>query len=504
MQQWAEQYPAPTIAQRGYFAGFDYVPVVTVASWLLMMVTGTEFGNASILAAAVAFGLLAIRSAGGIKSAPGLLNFVLIAKFLLIAIILKAFTFQPTDSHLLAPRKTCEVMAVGFFALFLGSALFRRTTKIKGVVRSVEETSLYLTLTIVFFIVCMSCALAILAFSVTNDQALTGGFWGIAHQFGSATSICIIPAMYYAWSSGSRRFLSHPLVLVILACELLYGIATTSKLLVMEPVLCYFAVGFIRYGMKSKALWAIVGVGLAFYMTIIYPYSQYVRDHGGRDGTLKERIEVIQEVFFNVSTDANFRDMVDLNIQGGDFYLGKNSLHPLSRLAMIGEADLLISATDATSTYTGWETIVNGLKLMVPSFIMPDKPISGGGNRLGHIAGQLAEDDLTTQVSFGFMANLYNAFGLTGVFFGTIIFIFVLYYGMRLWFADQTLSFGPFGSTIWYLTIGMLFQHSLVESPLGGILPSLLDLVAVVSLVVLSRFLNNSFGPNGRKYFGRL
>jgi hypothetical protein len=236
-----------------------------------------------------------------------------------------------------------------------------------------------------------------------------------------------------------------------------------------------------------------VAAGGFLYVSIIYPYSQYVRDHGGRDGTLQQRIEVIQEVFLNLVTNFDFRQSVDSRISANETYLGKDSLQPVSRLAMIGEADRLIAATDSTQSYSGWETITNGLKLAVPSFLMADKPSSGGGNFLGHIAGDLAPDDNDTQVSYGFMANLYNAFGLYGVLLGTIVFISIFYYVLRLWFADLSLTFGPWGSTIWYVLIGMLFEHSLIEAPIGNQLPALINLSAVVGLVYLSKFAVSSF-----------
>jgi hypothetical protein len=462
---------------------------MVVCYWLVMLITGTDLLDSSLLTAAIAFGLLSIKAAGGIKTAPGLLNFVLILKFVLIAVTLKALTWQASDSLLRAPHTTCEVMAVGFFALFLGSAIYGYSTKLKGLVSDVMDSQMYLMLAIVFSVICLGSTIAILIFQTSYDTNLSGGLWGVAHQFEVTTSFCVVPAMYYAWSSGSKRFLSHPLVVAILLVELAIGVASTTKQGMMEPLLCYLGVGFIRYGMRSKVVWGLVAAGAFCYTTIVYPYSQYVRNHGGRDGSIQERLQVIKEVFFEVSTDSDFRNVAETSTGSDDSYLGKDSLRPISRLAMIGEADRLIAATDETQSYTGWETITNGLKLMVPSFLIADKPTSGGGNFLGHIAGDLAPDDMATQVSYGIMANLYNAFGLTGVLVGTTIFISIFYYTMRIWFAHPDLSPGPYGSTIWYLLMGMLYEHGLVEAPIGNMLPALINTSSIVVLVYLSGFL---------------
>lgn len=463
--------------------------MVAVCYWLILLITGTDVLNATLLTAAIAFGLISVAAAGGIRSATGLLNFVLILKFLLIALVLKAFTMQASDSNLQTPRKTCEVMAVGFFALYAGSLLYRNAIKVQGLVRDVTDSRMYLALAIVFSVACLGSSLLLMVFQTSFTEGLSGGIWGVAHQLMTASSFCVVPAMYYAWSSGSKRFLSHPLVLAILTAEVLMGIASTSKEGMMEPLLCYLGVGVIRYGMRSKAIWTIVGVAGFLYVSVLYPYSQYVRDHGGREGSMSERLQIVKEVFFSVSTDADFRSMVESRISTGETYLNKDSLRSVSRLAMIGEADRLIAATDGTQSYTGWETIMYGVKMMVPSFLMADKPSSGGGNLLGHIVGELAPNDMVTQVSYGFMANLYNAFGLNGVLFGTILFISVFYYVLRLWFATPNLEFSPWGSSIWYLLIGMLYEHSLIEAPIGNILPSMVILMsAIVGLIFLARF----------------
>ncbi len=453
------------------------------------MMTGTDPVNAGLFTIAILFGLLAMQVAGGYRTVPGILNLVLLSKFLLFAVILKSVTWQAMDSQLRAPRATAEVMALGFIGLFLGTWLYRASMHPPGLVGEVTTARTYLALTLVFLVCCFLSAFVVLVFATSYDLELTGGLWGVAHNLAGLSSFCIVPAMYYAWSSGSKRFLSHPLVLTILSLQIVYGIMSTTKQGVMEPLLCFFSVGFIRYGWRNKTLWSLVAAGLVFYSSIVYPYSQYVRDHGGRDGDLASRLEAIEEVFFNVSTSSDYRDMVETKIYYGEPYLGKDALAPYSRMAMVGEADRLIAATDATQSYTGWETILLGLKLMVPSFILPDKPLSGGGNYLGHVAGDVADFDKTTQISYGVMANLFNAFSLKGVLLGSILFFAVFYYAIRFWYRDPTLTFGPFGSTIWYILLAMSYEHSLIEAPIGNLLPGLISSALVVSLVFAAKLL---------------
>jgi hypothetical protein len=454
------------------------------------MMTGTDAINAALFTIAILFGLLAIQIAGGVRTVPGALNLILISKFLLFAVIVKTLTWQALDSQLRAPRTTAEVMALGFIGLFAGTWLCRVLPSPAGLVGEVTSSRTYLALTIVFFGTTMLSAFAVLAFANTYSTELTGGFWGLANSLMVLAPFSIVPAMYFAWSSGSGRFLSHPLVVGILSVQVVYGIMSTTKERVMEPLLCFFAIGFIRYGLRNKTLWALVAVGLMFYSLILYPYSQYVRQHGGRDGDLATRLETIKEVFFNISTDASFRDKVEAQIAySSESYLGKDFLTPYSRMAMVGEADRLIAASQATESYTGWDTIVSGLTLMVPSFIMPDKPVTGGGNVLGRLAGDVAENDNITQISYGVMASLYNAFALKGALLGSLVFFAVFYYVIRFWYRDPILSFGPFGSTIWFILIALANQHSLIEAPVGNLLPGFINPLVVVALVYAAKFL---------------
>jgi hypothetical protein len=139
----------------------------------------------------------------------------------------------------------------------------------------------------------------------------------------------------------------------------------------------------------------------------------------------------------------------------------------------MGLADTLVAGTDE-SGQTGWETITWGFKLMVPSFIYPDKPIYPASNFLGHIAHEVSDDDYTTQVSYGIMANFYNAFSYPGVFIGTAVFIGSFYYILRLGFGRARCERRTAGTTAWFVLIIAHYHHMLVEAAVSGLMPSLL------------------------------
>ena len=104
---------------------------------------------------------------------------------------------------------------------------------------------------------------------------------------------------------------------------------------------------------------------------------------------------------------------------------------------MVGEADRLGSATERQQAFTGWETITWGFKLLTPSFLYAKKPTMEAGNYLGHIVGDIGPSDTETQVSYGVMANLYNAFSFIGVLVGTLVFFAGFYYWIRTFLGNR-------------------------------------------------------------------
>jgi hypothetical protein len=257
----------------------------------------------------------------------------------------------------------------------------------------------------------------------------------------------------------------------------------------METLIFYMLVGASRYGLRDKRLLALGAMGIFYYAAIIYPYSQYVRSHGGREGGLAERFAAIKDVFERVATNRDFRgDILATAEDSNGSYLDNETLKPFGRLAMVGEADKLVAATIERQAWSGWETITWGFKLAVPSFIDPDKPVLPPGNYLAHIAGEVGDGDLTTQVSYGVMANFFNAFAYPGVLVGTSVFFCGFYYLLYLLFGNPRWSSQPLGSTVWFLFIVTTFQHSLVEESVAGLIADVLNIaIVVLALYAMAR-----------------
>jgi hypothetical protein len=226
---------------------------------------------------------------------------------------------------------------------------------------------------------------------------------------------------------------------------------------------------------------------VCIYALLVYPYSQYVRSHGGREGSLTDRVETVTTVLSGVATDHDFRSKVDSGLEQKGAavpYLGTGSIAAFERLAMIGEADRLVAATVEQGTYTGWTTIYWGFELMTPSWLYPEKPVLAANNYLAHIVGDVASNDCTTQVSYGAMANFFNAFSYPGALIGTAVLFGALYYILRWFFGNPQWSRTPAGTTFWFIVIVANFHHVLAENSVSGIIPTILT--PMITLIAFS------------------
>ncbi len=466
----------------------------TTAFYLIgQLSVGTNALVASLVSVAILFGLLSIFAGGGIKSAYGCLNAVLIGKFLLIGIAIKIAFLQPSDDRLGAPLTTSLVMAIGFIGLFVGTLIQAHCPcpQVLSMNRRLND-SMLISLSIVLFVTSYGGYFASLIPASRGAGLQTGGWLGIARSFGSMSSLSIVPPMLYLWRRRARLWMTHPAVLGILSWSGVVGVFSTAKQAAMEPLLFYVLIGFLRYGWRDLRLWSIVSMGIIYYEVLVFPYSQYVRDNGGRQGTLEHRAEVTKDTFLRMASDGSFRSSVTDRVSAGS-YFGSGPLSAVSRLAMVAEADRLIGATERQHAFTGWETITWGFRLVTPSILYPKKPVFEAGNYLAHIVGEVGSSDSTTEVSYGVMANLYNAFAFAGVAVGTPLFFAGFYYWIRIFIGDPMWERQPTASALWFIWFIASFHHVIVESSLSGVIASLLFPAVLVPMYALSQGMSRFF-----------
>ncbi len=471
---------------------------VTFVAYLVgQLVVGTSLIVAAWFSLAILFGLLSVQAAGGVRTALGVLNLILIGKFLLLTIAMKMLTAEPSEKNLYAAETTAVVMAVGFLAVFLGTSIQRSLPQIRQVLPSeVPNISLLILAAIIFTAGCLGAIYNIRVQMGAGSVVNSGGLLGIARQFGALKAFSVVPAMLYLWRTGRKQYLSHPAILAMVAGCSILGLFGAQKAEAMEPSFYAALMVAARYGFRSRRFLGVAAAGLLLFLGFVYPYSQYARSHGVRQGDTDNRLLAIREIAPRLLFDPDFRNQVDFDIRTTETQCWDAwALLPLSRFAMVCPADRLIAVTDQLDSRTGWETITWGFKLLAPSFLYPNKPAFGTGNYLAHITGQLESGDQTTQVSFGLMANFYNAFRLPGVFIGTLVFFIAAYYWLTVLFGNPQFSGKPSVSVMFFLFLIGTYQHGLPENSFASLLPGMIVVPLLFSgLLVASAFI---VGPRG-------
>ena len=232
-------------------------------------------------------------------------------------------------------------MAMGFMGVFLGTVIQAHILcpRSLSLNRALSDRVL-LSLSMVLFVVSYAGYFASMIPEARGEGLQTGGWLGIARSLGSLRSFSMIPPMLYLWRLRTRLWMTHPAILGLLTWSSLVGIFSTGKQDAMEPLAFYVLVGFLRYGWGDLRLWSLVSMGTIYYAMIVFPYSQYVRNNGGRQGTFEQRALVTKETFLRAATDEDFRTTLNNRVSDGS-YLGSGSLSAFGRLAMVGPADQL-------------------------------------------------------------------------------------------------------------------------------------------------------------------
>jgi hypothetical protein len=472
------------------FGAFGWTAGTAFVYFLAQLAVGTDFRVAILFSLAIVFGLAAVQAGGGFRSAFGILNAVLLADFLLIGIFLKVLMGEPADTNLYSPVTTALVMAFGFLGLWIAATAVKQFPKPKNQVmpRSYSARE-YLALAIIFMVFTYGGYLIGMRPDLEGEGLQTGGILGYARAFSSFRSFAIVPVMFYVWKAGHKRFLSHPMVLGVLLFETAAGILATGKQEAVEPLFLYGVVAVMRLGFANRKIWALAALAAVFYAGLVYPYSQYIRYNGGRQGNALYRIESIEDTVWRLLTDPTFRDLVSARIDlPTRLYWNSPSMAPFSRLAMVCEADRLIAATERTEGYTGWETITWGFKLLTPHALLPNKPIYGANNYLAHIAGDAAMRNDETQWAYGVFANFYNAFGLVGVLLGSSVLFASFYCWLTLFFGNPKWSSHPTAAGLGLILILGSYQHSLVENSVSNVIASLATPVMLAVMCFLGKW----------------
>jgi len=451
---------------------------------MVQVIMGSDAAPALMLSGATFFGLLAVHAAGPLTGI-GILNFVLVTRMLLGAYVAKnVLLFQPVTENLLSPDSTADVMFLGFFAVWLATVLTHRLVPpIPWFTR--HEDLKHLRSILILMLVATVVSSVAVRFNATDGEALTGGAWGFAKALNSVRNLSLPILMVYLWRKNADRWLLHPATIALTTLLFVIGILSNSKQAMAEPLVFFIMMTLARYGWRHPVGWVVVPIGIVMFQFFIYPISQYARNQGGVNKDPVEAAIATGDIVKSYLTEPSFREFVRKNATSGGHwddgtaYLPEN-LVAMGRVALVGEADRLISASNVYQ-YTEWETITNSLLIAIPHFLLPSKPQSGSGNYLARYSGDLPPTDESTQVSYGFMANAYNAFGIGWVFPLSLITALVVLIPLSL------ISSGPAYLSPWSMFAIVSIHQTYIESSFSGLFGAFNVLILASILYITTR-----------------
>ena len=448
--------------------GFYYGALAACATLaLLQTALGGDPWPCLMLSGALYFGLLSAHTAG-LLSAIGLLNLILVVRVLVGAYFAKNVLLgDPITEGLLSPDSTSAAMLLGFAGVWLGTLVVVRFVRPLRWFGGEADVRQLRAIFVAMLVAGLATTVAV-RLSGSDGLEITGGGWGVVKTIASMRSLALPILMLLLWRSGARRWLMHPGVLALAVVLFAIGILSTSKQAMAEPVVFYVLMALARYGWRHPIIWIGLPAALAFFQFFVYPISQYSRYSAVTESDPRRAAAAALDLVVDYARDSSFREYVQqyaknsVRKDDGTGYLPERIVF-MQRFAMLGEADRLISATDRLE-YTRWDTIETSLLIVIPKFLYPNKPQLGAGNFLARFSGDLPPTDYITMVSYGFIANAYNAFGLLWVL--PLTFVTLLLFAGPL----SLVSSGPAYASVWSIFVLASMHQVYAESSFTGII----------------------------------
>jgi len=432
------------------------------ALWVVQLISGTAFLYASLVFLFVMVAGATVNALGGLRALPGFCVALLALKTVIISQFFKVLFWQPADSLLENPTRTIAVLIAGMAGIFAAAQLAGRIKYRRKIFSPLTEPKQLLRLAILAYIIGTGSYLYIniFGFDPNTGNIEVGGLIGIARQLAMVAPLSIVAGTAYSLVSSERRKSFGFLAAVSAATYFLFGLLGSSKGGMYDPLIYYLltCIAF-QFTFRWKHLITIL-IFVAVAVKILFPYAQLARGVT-RTTTLVDTIDrtlaLLRQYKENPEVAEDIERAAYATIGEGYrfLYYGRN-LGLIDRWSLIEPVDELVRATELDGP-TGWTTIVHGLKMIPPRFLYRDKPIYNTGNFLGHRIRILPEQDFTTQVSFGFIADAYSSFKWVGAFLIPFLLMlaFVLVYNKLV---------GPITKNIWAVWLFGMLQHNFVEA----------------------------------------
>ncbi len=446
---------------------WPYVVLFATSLLVVQLAEGTSLAFALLCFCYILIFAGAFNASGGIYYPSG--GYIFFNGFLtaVLGLVYKAFVLEPGENHLLTPNTTMAVYCVGMAMLGLCGYITRLVRTKRGLL---ENTSRGEQLKL--------SAIGCLVLGVFLQFVPLAAIQSIVAQLNHFPRMALILGTVYAIESTNGRRSSNWIVWVSGLYLTGLGLAYFSKEGIFMALTTWIVPTIVlRYNFSKFQL---VGGALVIFFGLYYlvPYSQYGRRSRDEGGSLL--VNAIAGIEYLKDLNGTRKLYLESN-EGKDesdaphFFNGDQGL--FDRLQMLAFDDALIKYSE-DGNYVGllptWGSIYNS----VPHFIWKDKPYYAAGNVYGRELGVIADEDVTTGISFSPFSDAFHEVGWFGVIFLLPLTIFPLFY------VCDCLS-GDVRKSPWGLLYLALFVHVAPEGLLSGAVYTLVYGTEGVILVAL-------------------
>ncbi|MBI4726232.1 hypothetical protein HY768_03235 [candidate division TA06 bacterium] len=441
--------------------------IFAVALFLMQLLTGTNLDFALLVLAFVIFTAAAVNRAGGPLTVGGFGIAMLGLKIVIISQWAKIFFGQPGDSYLDVPVLTIGVLTAGMISIWLAGLTAGLFIGQRKALKPETSPEILLGLSVTVYVIGLGSYLYVMfhGYDQAAGEISVGGITGLLRQIGFIYPVSTISAVAYTIiASGHKRSIS-PWATIPLATQFFFGVLGTSKQMMFEPFLLYLLTCLaFNYKFRPRHIISLSLIFLAM-VTVLFPFAQIGRAMT-RDNDPQQNLALtnifIRDIFLNKENLEEVEWCIEeVAYKKQRFLYYGRDMGLLDRMSLIEQNDELIRAVGEQG-FSGWHTVIHGFKMLPPRLLYPEKPIYNTANYFGHKIETLADEDFTTQIAMGIIAEAYDAFGWLGV----IIIPYLIMAAFILLF--NTLS-GTMERNIWTIFLMGIFHHNLVEATVSSI-----------------------------------
>jgi hypothetical protein len=423
--------------------------------------------------------LLAVFRFRGPATVMGFLITLFVARYYFAPLLVKTIEGRSIWHNLYSPTETLSVLACSLLTMVVASAFFHEEIPVLGNFRTLSRLKHLRRLVVLTSIVGIAAAVQTAMRQELGPggpvaEVSTGFLGGAGPIFATVLAFSLSLSIYKALVEDKSVIRNYE-VMALLAVNAFFALFSTQRgnvLIILVAVVVPYVLG--RQRVRAPLVASILAA-LLLFVFVLSPVMLYLRSGNLEYYSFSQRIGNFAtfwaDTVSNPGSVAEYR--TEVSAEGHYLTYFENYYGGLERFAILPDSDRVVSGTVLGNQHGGWRTISWAVAMVPPRFVYPDKPLYGPGAYLGHVAGLAAPGDTTTQWVVGFPAEFYHAFSYRGVFIGTVAVLGLFYLALKLF---QVFAVDP----AWNMLIALYYWNYFPESPLAGLLSTLVALVILV------------------------